>query len=81
MHPYAMGRSAREVAKDYWPTFQPLVDRINVTGQSVCDVEVPIFIDRLGFLEETYWTFQFIPVLNDEGLVAGYHHPLFETTK
>lgn len=81
MHPYAMGRSAREVAKDYWPTFQPLVDRINVTGQSVCDVEVPIFIDRLGFLEETYWTFQFIPVLNIEGLVAGYYHPLFETTK
>jgi hypothetical protein len=81
MHPYAMGRSAREVASDYWPTFQPLVDRINITGQSICDIEVPIFIDRLGFLEETYWTFQFIPVLDNQGLIAGYYHPLFETTK
>ncbi|KAF1917679.1 putative histidine kinase HHK11p [Ampelomyces quisqualis] len=81
MHPYAMGCSAREVASDYWPTFQPLIDRINITGQSVCDNEVPIFIDRLGFLEETYWTFQFIPIIDGKGLIAGYYHPLFETTK
>jgi hypothetical protein len=81
MHPDAMGRSARTVASEYWHTFQPLVDHINATGQSVRDNEVPIFVDRLGFLEETYWSFQFIPVLDNYGHVAGYYHPLFETTK
>jgi hypothetical protein len=76
-----MGKSAREVASEYWPTFQPLVDHINATGKSVCDNEIPLFIDRHGFLEETYWSFQFIPVLDSDGYIAGYYHPLFETTK
>jgi|TARA_R110002003_G_scaffold117_4_gene10383 hypothetical protein len=81
MHPQAMGKSARKVASDYWPTFQPLIDYINATGRAVCENEMPIFVDRLGFLEETYWSFQFIPVLDREGHIAGYYHPLFETTK
>jgi hypothetical protein len=81
MHPTALGKSARVVASEYWHTFQPLVDHINNTGQSVCDNEVPIFVNRHGFLEETYWSFQFIPVLDSNGHVAGYYHPLFETTK
>jgi hypothetical protein len=81
MHPYAMGKSARHVASDYWHTFQPLIDHINATGKSVCEHEIPIFIDRHGFLEETYWSFEFIPVLDSDGHVAGYFHPLFETTK
>jgi hypothetical protein len=81
MHPFAMGKSARHVASDYWASFQPLIDHIDATGKSVCDNEIPIFIDRHGFLEETYWSFQFIPVLDSGGHVAGYFHPLFETTK
>jgi hypothetical protein len=81
MHPHALGKSARVVASEYWHTFQPLVDHINVTGTSVSENEIPIFIDRHGFLEETYWSFQFIPVLDSDGNVAGYFHPLFETTR
>ncbi|KAF2832545.1 putative histidine kinase HHK11p [Ophiobolus disseminans] len=81
MHPAAMGKSARQVASHYWPIFQPLVDRINATGKSVCDNEMPIFIDRQGFVEETYWSYQLLPVLDKHGRVAGYYHPLFETTR
>jgi hypothetical protein len=81
LHPRALGQSAREVASEYWHTFEPLINHINNTGQSVCDNEIPIFIDRHGFLEETYWSFQFISVLDSHGHVAGYYHPLFETTK
>ncbi|KAL5118757.1 hypothetical protein ACEQ8H_003260 [Pleosporales sp. CAS-2024a] len=81
MHPDALGRSAKEIATKYWHTFQSLVDHINATGQSVCDTEIPLFIDRHGFLEETYWSFEMIPVLDKHGNVAGIHHPLFETTK
>jgi len=81
MHPGALGQGARQFASEYWHTFQPLIDHINNTGQSVCDSEIPIFIDRHGFLEETYWSLKFIPVLNRSGHIAGYYHPLFETTK
>lgn len=79
-HP-CMGKSARTYASNYWPTFRPLVDHINLTGSSVREHDVPLFIDRHGFLEETYWSFHFTPVLDREGYITSYHHHLFETTK
>jgi hypothetical protein len=80
LHP-CMGKSARTYASDYWPTLQPLVDHINASGSSVREHNVPLFIDRHGFLEETYWSFQFTPVLNSEGHITSYYHDLYETTE
>lgn len=79
-HP-CMGKSARTHASNYWPTFTPLVQHINATGASLREHDVPLFVDRHGFLEETYWSFQFTPVLNSEGHITSYYHHLFETTK
>ncbi|KAF9697857.1 hypothetical protein EKO04_004056 [Ascochyta lentis] len=80
LHP-CMGKSAHTHAGNYWPTFMPLVEHINATGTSLREHDVPLFIDRHGFLEETYWSFQFVPVLNAEGYVTSYYHHLFETTR
>lgn len=80
LHP-CMGKSARTHASDYWPTYTPLIEHINATGASLREHDVPMFIDRHGFLEETYWSFQFTPVLNKEGHITSYYHHLFETTK
>lgn len=80
LHP-CMGKSARTYASNYWPTFAPLIDHINATGASIREHDVPLFIDRHGFLEETYWSFQFTPVLNKDGHITSYYHHLFETTK
>lgn len=80
LHP-CMGRSAHTHASDYWPTLTPLLDHINATGNSLREHDVPFFIDRHGFLEETYWSFQFTPVLNSKGHITCYYHHLFETTK
>ncbi|KAJ4337071.1 hypothetical protein N0V87_004924 [Didymella glomerata] len=80
LHP-CMGKSARTYACNYWPTFTPLIEHINATGASLREHDVPLFIDRHGFLEETYWSFQFTPVLNKEGHITSYYHHLFETTK
>ncbi|KAF3007645.1 Histidine kinase [Curvularia kusanoi] len=80
LHP-CMGKSARTHARDHWPTFAPLIDQINATGTSVREHDVLLFIDRNGSIEETYWSFQFSPVLNKAGTINGYYHHLFETTK
>ncbi|KAF2707813.1 hypothetical protein K504DRAFT_410476 [Pleomassaria siparia CBS 279.74] len=80
LHP-CMGLSARFCAKEYWGHFQPLVDHINDTGEGISENDMPIFLDRHGFLEETYFSFQFIPILDNVGHVAGYYQPLVETTK
>ncbi|KAH6621951.1 glycosyl hydrolase family 88-domain-containing protein [Boeremia exigua] len=80
LHP-CMGKSARTHASNYWPTFVPLIEHINATGTSFREHDVPLFIDRHGFLEETYWSFQFTPVLDKDGHITSYYHHLFETTK
>jgi hypothetical protein len=79
LHP-CMGASARVVANEYWVHFQPLVDHIDTTGQTLNEENKPIFIDRHGFLEETFFSFQLIPILDSAGYIAGYYQPLVETT-
>ncbi|KAF2475283.1 uncharacterized protein BDR25DRAFT_279297 [Lindgomyces ingoldianus] len=80
LHP-CMGSSARVAAREYWFHFQPLVDHINATGQTLTEHDLPLFLSRHGFLEETFFSFQFIPILDCDGYVAGYYQPLIETTK
>ncbi|KAF1950596.1 hypothetical protein CC80DRAFT_482446 [Byssothecium circinans] len=80
MHP-CIGQSAQIAAEGFWTHFQPLVDYVNATGETVSNHELPLFLDRHGFLEETYFSFQFTPVLNGDGHIAGYYQSLVETTK
>ncbi|HST80338.1 MAG TPA: ATP-binding protein [Kineosporiaceae bacterium] len=39
-----------------------------------------MFIDRNGYLEETFFTFSFSPIRDESGAVAGLFHPVTETT-
>ena len=79
MHP-CMGQSAKIAAKEFWPHFEPIVQRIKSTGRTFSNSDMPLFVDRHGFLEEVYFSFQFIPILDSNGHVAGYYQPLVETT-
>ena len=40
-----------------------------------------IFIDRYGYLEETFFTFSLSPILDESGGVGGLFHPLTEVTQ
>ena len=52
-----------------------------MTGETVSDQGMPVFLDRHGFLEEAYFSFQFTPIVDATGHVTGYYQPLVETTK
>jgi len=39
-----------------------------------------MFLDRNGFLEETFFTFSFSPIRDESGNVGGLFHPVTETT-
>jgi hypothetical protein len=80
LHP-CMGKSARTYASTYWPRIESLIENVNATGTSTREHDVPLFIERHGFLEETYWSFQLEPALDKDGNIACYYHQLFETTK
>jgi signal transduction histidine kinase/PAS domain-containing protein len=78
-HP-CMGKPIGTEAPHHWSAFQSIVDHIKATGESVAEYDMLLFIDRHGFVEETHWSFQLVPVLDSNGLVAAYYQTFYEVT-
>ncbi len=70
-HAWALGSSAREVWKEIWPDIGPRIERVLSTGVSTWDEGLFLLLERSGFPEETYHTFSYSPLANDEGQVIG----------
>jgi signal transduction histidine kinase len=81
-HPWALGRSAREVWKEIWGTIGPRIDRVLETGEATWDEGLLLFLERSGYREETYHTFSYSPAPGDEaGVVAGLFCVVIEETE
>ncbi|USP78986.1 uncharacterized protein yc1106_06260 [Curvularia clavata] len=79
LHP-CMGKSLRTHIPERWPAFQTMVHHIKDTGESLDESDILLFIDRDGYLEETHWSFQFVPILDSHCNVKAYYQTFFEVT-
>ncbi len=70
-HPDALGGNAAEIWHEIWPIVGPQVDEVLATGAATWNDSVPLFLERNGYLEETYFTFSYSPAIDDRGDVAG----------
>ncbi|WP_375475782.1 SpoIIE family protein phosphatase [uncultured Jatrophihabitans sp.] len=70
-YPWALGRPAREVWAEIWPDIGPRIDSVVTTGEATWDQGLLLFLERSGYVEETYHTFSYSPVTGDDGRVAG----------
>lgn len=70
-YPWALGRPAAEVWSEIWPDIGPRIERVMSTGEATWDEALLLFLERSGYAEETYHTFSYSPLADDEGLVAG----------
>lgn len=70
-HPWALGRSAREVWSEIWADIGPRAESVVHTGRATWDEGLLLFLERRGFPEETYHTFSYSPVPDDDGRVGG----------
>lgn len=70
-HPWALGRAAREVWSEIWDDIGPRAESVVRTGQATWDEGLLLFLERQGFREETYHTFSYSPIPDDEGAVGG----------
>jgi signal transduction histidine kinase len=77
-HPHSMGQDFRECWASAWPVIGDAFERA-LTGETSFLENQRIFIDRNGYLEETFFTFSFSPIRDETG-VAGLFHPVTETT-
>ncbi|MCW1753569.1 hybrid sensor histidine kinase/response regulator, partial [Rhizobium acaciae] len=69
-HPDALGRPFREVWADIWEQFSPIVAS-TLEGSSQLFKELLIPMRRDGRTEDTWFTFSYTPLRDDDGRVAG----------
>lgn len=70
-HPWALGRSFREVWSEIWDEVGPRAESVLTTGISTWDEGLLLFLERNGFPEETYHTFSYSPAFDDLGNIGG----------
>jgi signal transduction histidine kinase/DNA-binding response OmpR family regulator len=78
-HPTSMGQDFREC----WASAFPVIGEAYAkawSGESAYLEKVRMFLDRHGFLEETWFTFSFSPITDESGGVGGLFHPVTEMT-
>ncbi len=78
-HPGALGASAPQVWPEVWDDIGPLFESVLQTGQPSWDEDLPLLVERNGFVEESFFTFSYSPLF-DEGTVRGVLDLSVETT-
>ena len=70
-YPWALGRPASEVWAEIWDDIGPRIARVLSTGEATWDTELLLFVERSGYPEESYHTFSYSPLPDDDGQVVG----------
>lgn len=69
-HPRALGRSAREMWAEIWDDIGEMAEQV-MEGHDFYKEDLPLYLERRGFPEETYWTFSYSPITKANGEVGG----------
>ena len=65
-HPWALGRPAHEVWAEIWREIGPRIEQVMETGVATWDEGLLLFLERSGYPEETYHTFSYSPLADDD---------------
>ena len=79
-HPWALARACRECWGDIWDALGPLLARVVDTGEAFWADDLAFFIQRHGYIEETYFDVSYDPVRDESGRVGGVFCIVNETT-
>ena len=70
-YPWALGKPASVVWSEIWPDIEGRIDTVLTKGEATWDQSLLLFLERSGFTEETFHTFSYSPIFDDEGIIAG----------
>ncbi len=79
-HPSALGKPTQEVWREIWDVCGPLADKVFQKGEPSFLDDVRLFMNRGDYLEETYYSFSYSPILDESGKVSGLFCPSTEVT-
>ncbi|RKE85932.1 PAS domain-containing sensor histidine kinase [Rhizobium sp. AG855] len=75
----ALGQPFREYWSDVWVGVEPFVTRA-MAGEGTWMENLPLRILRNGEIQESYWSFSYSPLYDDQGVIAGILNVVTETT-
>jgi len=79
-HPRALGGRFFDIWSEIWPDISPLIDSA-MAGEATYREDLPLIMNRRGFDEQTWFTFSYSPVRDEDGAVAGMFCAVAETTE
>ena len=79
-HPYFLGRSFKDCWPEIWDVVGPMIDSVLESGDATYSEDLPLFMKRHDYLEETYFTFSYSPITAGNG-VGGMFCAVTETTE
>ncbi|KAK5708145.1 hypothetical protein LTR97_000685 [Elasticomyces elasticus] len=80
IHPYLMGRSFCKAFPEIAHIIRPKFDQAVATGRTVNQDDQALYLERHGYIEESYFYGQFIPVRGDSGEIEGIYNSVQEST-
>jgi PAS domain S-box-containing protein len=70
-HPWALGQPTREVWREIREEIEPLLDTAMQGDEGIYVEEQLLIMERNGYPEETYYTFSYSPIPDDNGRAGG----------
>lgn len=70
-HPDALGRPTSEVWREIWPEIGPMLATAMGGVEGTYVEEQLLIMERNGYPEETYYTFSYSPIPDDDGKAGG----------
>jgi PAS domain S-box-containing protein len=70
-HPGALGQPTAVVWHEIWNEISPLLDTAMTGAEGIFVEQKFLIMERNGFPEETYYTFSYSPVPDDDGAAGG----------
>ena len=78
-HPFALGKSAREVYSESWPVVGPLLEEALATGKTVFHEKLLVPLPTEDGVRDAYLNYSFSPIFED-GAIAGLFGSLHDVT-
>jgi diguanylate cyclase (GGDEF)-like protein/PAS domain S-box-containing protein len=79
-HPQ-LGVAIKDTWPEIWHVIEPMLRGVLETREATWAEDLRLWIDRLGFPEDAYFTFSYSPVLDEEGVARGVLATAVETTE
>jgi len=78
---WVLGARSDRVWAEIWPDIGPRIAHVLATGEATWDEALLLYLERSGFIEETYHTFSYSPLADDFGKTVGMLCVVAEVTE